>query len=91
MKQEELTSSIKSEFGRMTGRTTRIVDEFVQMLYKNEGKWVVIYDHFPSDNNDRIVLEKVITRMKIEHPQDKLEIDRSRNRLKLVWCGQKDL
>lgn len=41
MTQKELTSSIKSEFGRMTGRTTRIVDDFVQMLYRNEGKLIM--------------------------------------------------
>jgi len=78
--------SIEAIRRRMTGRTTKMVDEFVQKLYKNEGEWVEMYDHFPSMQASRMVLEKVIKRMQIEHPQDKIEIDKLNNRIKLTWC-----
>ena len=71
---------------RATGRSTRLVDEFIQKLYKNEGEWVEIYDHYPSRNADRMIFENVIRRMQVEHPQDKLEIDKFNNRIKLTWC-----
>lgn len=81
--------SIESIRRRMTGRTTQMVDNFIQKLYKNEGEWVDIYDHYPSRNADRMIMEKIIRRMQFEHPQDKLEIDKLNNRLKLTW-SQRD-
>lgn len=86
---KDFLMSIESIRRRMTGRTTQMVDNFIQKLYKNEGEWVEIYDHYPSRNADRMIMEKIIRRMQIEHPQDKLEIDKLNNRLKLTWC-QKD-
>ncbi len=82
---EFLQSILEIRF-RMTGKTTRMVDEFVQKLYKNEGEWVEIYDHYPSIQADRMVFEKVIKRMMFEHPQDKIEVDKLNNRIKLTWC-----
>lgn len=76
---------------RMTGKTTRMVDEFVQKLYENEGEWVEIYDHFPSIQAHRMIFEKVIKRMLIEHPQDKIEVDKLNNRIKLTWCQRDGL
>lgn len=71
---------------RMTGMTTRIIDSYVQELYKNRNEWITIHDHFPSHNADRMVLEKILRRMAYEHPNDKLDIDKLNNRLKLVSC-----
>ena len=86
---KDFLMSIESIRRRMTGMTTRMVDEFIQKLYKKEGEWVEIYDHYPSRNADRMIMEKIIRRMQFEHPQDKIEIDKLNNRLKLTWC-QKD-
>ena len=83
---KEFLLSIAEIRNRMTGMTTRLVDEFIQKLYKNEGEWVEIYDHFPSRNADRMILEKILKRMSFEHPEDKFEIDKLNNRLKLTWC-----
>lgn len=83
---KEFLRSIEQIRTRMTGKTTRIVDEFIQKLYKNKEEWVEIYDHFPSFNASRMVLEKVLKRMSFEHPQDKIEVDKINNRLKLTWC-----
>lgn len=88
---KEFLMSIESIRHRMTGRTTKMVDEFIQKLYKNKGEWIEIYDHYPSRNADRMIIDKIIRRMQIEHPQDKLEIDKLNNRLKLTWCQRDGL
>ena len=93
MKQEdkEFLQSIEAIRPRMTGRTTRMVDEFVQKLYENKGEWVEIYDHYPNIHAHRMVFEKVIKRMLIEHPSDKIEVDKLNNRIKLTWCQRDGL
>lgn len=93
MKQEdkEFLQSIEAIRPRMTGRTTRMVDEFIQKLYKNEGEWVPIYDHYPSIQAHRMMLQKVIKRMEFEHPSDKFEIDKLNNSIKLTWCQRDGL
>jgi len=88
---KEFLQSIANMRTRMNGSTTRMVDEFVQKLYKNEGEWVDIYDHYPSRNADKMVMVKVLRRMSLEHPQDKLEIDQLNNRIKLTWCTRDGL
>ena len=88
---KEFLQSIEAIRHRMTGRTTRMVDELVQKLYKNEGEWVEIYDHYPSRNAAHMIFEKVIKRMLIEHPQDKIEVDKLNNRIKLTWCQRDGL
>lgn len=87
---KDFLMSIESIRRRMTGRTTQMVDGFIQKLYKNEGEWVGIYDHYPSRNADRMIMEKIIRRMQFEHPQDKIEVDRLNNRIKLTW-SQRDV
>lgn len=93
MKQEDkkFLQSVEPIILHMTGRTTRMVDEFVQKLYKNEGEWVKIYDHYPSNNDHRMIMQKIIKRIEFEHPSDKLEIDKLNNRLKLTWCQRDEL
>lgn len=83
---KEFLRSIEEIRCRMNGETTRRVDAYIQELYKNKGEWIEIYDHFPSINAHRMILEKIIRRMEFEHPQDKLEIDKMKNRLKLSYC-----
>lgn len=86
---KDFLMSVESIRRRMTGRTTQMVDGFIQKLYKNEGEWVEIYDHYPSRNADRMIMEKIIRRMQFEHPQDKIEVDKLNNRIKLTW-SQRD-
>ena len=85
---KEFLQSIEAIRPRMTGRSTRMVDEFIQKLYNNEGEWVEVYDHHPSINASKMVLAKVSRRMLFEHPQDKIDIDTLNNRIKLTWCQQ---
>ena len=88
---KEFLQSIEAIRPRMTGRSTRMVDEFIQKLYKNEGEWVEVYDHYPSINASKMVLAKVSRRMLFEHPQDKIDIDKLNNRIKLTWCQRDGL
>ena len=88
---KDFLMSIESIRRRMTGRTTQMVDGFIQKLYKNEGEWVEIYDHYPSRNAARMIMEKIIRRLQFEHPQDKIEVDKLNNRIKLIWCQRDGL
>ena len=88
---KDFLMSIESIRRRMTGRTTQMVDGFIQKLYKNEGEWVEIYDHYPTIQASRMVFEKVIKRMLFEHPEDKIEVDKLNNRIKLTWCQRDGL
>ena len=71
-----LLNEAEKMVSRATGRTTRMVDEFIQMLYNERGEWVTIYDHYPSHSADNMILNKVIARMNLEHPSDVFEVDR---------------
>lgn len=58
---------------RCTGRTTRMVDRYVQVLFDNmcgENKMIEIQDHFPSPNASRDLINKIKRRVKIEHHID---------------------
>lgn len=69
---------------RMTGLTTRLADSYIQELYHNPNKWITIYDHYPSHNAHRMLLDKILRRMVYEHPNDKVDIDKLNNRIKLT-------
>ena len=60
---------------RATGATTRLADEYIQKLYENEGKWIEIHDHYGTVNADRLLLDKIIKRLELEHPMDSVHID----------------
>lgn len=79
----EIKRQIKYLESRMTGESTRLVDHYVQELYKNQDDWVMIHDHFNTREADYILFEKVIKRMKNEHPGDVIEYDRSKCAIKL--------
>ncbi len=78
---------------RATGRTTRIIDEYIQELYRHLGEWIEIEDHYPSPQADRMVLDKIMARMELEHPGDKVNVDKSRKipRIMLVTCRRDSL
>lgn len=51
---------------RRTGRTTRLADQYIQDLFNNPGKWIVLCDH---DNGNINHLSNVINkRLALEHP-----------------------
>ena len=69
---------------RMTGMTTRLADSYIQELYHNPNEWITVHDHYPSRNADRMLLEKILRRMAYEHPDDKVDVDKLSNRIKLT-------
>lgn len=92
-RRSELVGQLVELSGRLTGRTTRIIDEYIQELYRHQGEWIEIKDHHPSPQSDRIALNKIMTRMELEHPGDKVNVDKSRKtpRIMLVTCNRDSL
>ena len=92
-RKSELIGQLIELSGRSRGRTTRIIDEYIQELYRHEGEWIEIKDHFASPRADRMVLNKIVARMALEHPSDKVNVDKSRKipRIMLVTCNRDSL
>lgn len=68
--------------GRRSGRTTRLIDHLIQELFTNHGKWVSILDHHRSKKSHKLLMDKIVTRIKLEHPNAKVVI--AENKLKLT-------
>lgn len=65
---------------RATGRTTRLVDKYIQEFFTNPtGESVYIKDHYNSVKSDIDTLQKVVFRLKSEHPGVKYTVDRVTN------------
>lgn len=68
-----------------TGRTTRLIDKAIQDIFTKPGEWIDIKDHDSDQNAMWIRLNK---RLAMEHrhiyDSNVLEIDKSRDRIRLV-------
>ena len=83
---EELFSIALESQHRQKGRTTRLVDNYIQELFNHNGEWVTIADHtdLPSEQKchlrmTRQLFDKIIQRLKVEHnygKNDKITIDK---------------
>ena len=74
---------------RDTGRTTRIVDEYIQKIYENKGEWVKIADHHYSAQANKMVADKVAARLKAEHSNDEFKYRRAYGfEIMLVSCAR---
>ena len=83
---EELFSIALESQHRQKGRTTRLVDNYIQELFNHNGEWVTIADHtdLPSEQKchlrmTRQLFDKIIQRLKFEHnyeKNDKITIDK---------------
>ena len=61
---------------RKSGRTTRLVDEYIQLLFDvNKGETIKVSDHYPSNDAHRMLLDKIANRLKNEHVGLEFEID----------------
>lgn len=94
---EEYIMGLKREIimykSRATGRTTRIVDEVIQQLYRNPGKWIALFDHYYDGRSERNVFNMVMRRMESEHPKDRIEKRRgniSTIEIRLAQCPDRD-
>ena len=74
---------------RATGETTRLIDYYIQELYKNYKEWILVEDHYDSKNSHKILINAIMKRMGIEHPQDKVihTIRDGKHLLKLDVCN----
>lgn len=52
---------------RITGRTTRQVDAYIQQLFNSMGEWVRICDHYSGIRADEMLVHKIYRRMEMEH------------------------
>ena len=68
---------LKEKLVRATGRTYRRLDELVQNFFNAPfGKWVEVIDHYGSKNADEFLFNKLMKRMKLEHPNIKIGVKR---------------
>lgn len=63
---------------RHTGRTTRLVDEYIQELFRNRGEFIEIVDHYRGIQAAEMVARRICARLKHEHgvTDDDLEVRR---------------
>ena len=83
---EELFSIALESQHRQKGRTTRLVDNYIQELFNHNGEWVTIADHTDLSSEQkchsrmtRQLFDKIIQRLKFEHnyeKNDKITIDK---------------
>lgn len=70
---------------RKSGRTTRLIDSYIQLLFEvNKGESVKVRDHYPSNDAHRILLEKILKRLQNEHPGVNVEYDIRERTIKRV-------
>lgn len=83
---EELFSIVLESQHRQKGRTTRLIDKYIQELFNHNGEWVTINDHTDLSAEQvcrlqmaRQLVDKIIRRLKIEHnygKTDKITIEK---------------
>lgn len=83
---EQLFSIVLESQHRQMGRTTRLVDKYIQELFNHNGEWVTINDHTDLASEQayhlqmtRQLFDKIIQRLKFEHnygKTDKITIEK---------------
>ena len=83
---EELYSIVMESQHRQSGRTTRLVDKYIQELFNHNGEWITINDHTDLAIEQsyhlqmtRQLFNKIIQRLKFEHnygKTDKITIEK---------------
>lgn len=65
----ELNQIYNEELQRKTGRTTRLVDSYIQKLFTNQNTWITIKDHHNTNLAAVCLADKIVKRLEIEHGQ----------------------
>lgn len=52
---------------KATGRTTKLADDYIQVLFKNIGNWVSVKDHFPTRRATEHLIDVISNRLIAEH------------------------
>jgi hypothetical protein len=65
---------------RRSGRTTRYADQFIQALFDSETAnikgSVVVYDHHGTQEATERLIDIIVRRLSIEHPDIKVEVNK---------------
>lgn len=59
---------------RSTGRTTRLIDYYIQKLFNNPNKEIEIIDHYDNIKAHIYLTQKMLERLYTEHPRVKFNI-----------------
>lgn len=77
---EELFSIVLESQHRQKGRTTRLIDKYIQDLFNHNGEWVTINDHTDLAIEQeyhlqmtRHLFNKIVQRLKFEHNYGKTD------------------
>lgn len=77
---ETLFSIVLESQHRQKGRTTRLIDKYIQELFNHNGEWVTISDHddLASEQEYRLqmtrqLFNKIVQRLKFEHNYGKTD------------------
>lgn len=83
---EHLFSIVLESQHRQKGRTTRLIDKYIQELFNHNGEWVTINDHTDlaleqacHSQMTKQLIDKIIQRLKFEHnygKTDKITIEK---------------
>ena len=83
---EELLSIVLESQHRQKGRTTRLIDKYIQELFNHNGEWLTINDHTDLASEQeyhlrmtRQLFNRIIQRLKFEHTYgktDKIKIEK---------------
>lgn len=66
---------------RNTGRTTRLVDEYIQILF-TKGSTGIIRDHYGTSNSDLFLKDLILNRLRNEHRNTNISI--YKNKIELL-------
>ena len=65
---------------RITGRSTRLIDKYIQEFFTNPaGIGVYVLDHYDDIRAHQSLLDRVISRLKIEHSGVHYAVDKVTN------------
>lgn len=59
---------------RASGRTTRLIDYYIQELFNNPNKEINIIDHTDNQQSNSYLTQMILRRFYVEHPFVKVEI-----------------
>ena len=62
------------DLNRSTGRTTRLIDQYIQILFTNPNKEIEIIDHSNNQQSNIHLTQMILQRFYNEHKGVKIEI-----------------
>jgi hypothetical protein len=73
---KEKINEIDELLDRATGRTTRLIDQYVQDIFNHPNEWQKITDHWQDmypKRTSRHIFDKLMNRLRNEHPGEQFE------------------